>query len=87
MFTQVRNNGKLLFFGVNPAGARIAVSPYDVYRKDLEIYGSFAFRYTFHDALALLRSGAVDVKPLVSDRFPIERFPGALALSGSGDTL
>jgi 2-desacetyl-2-hydroxyethyl bacteriochlorophyllide A dehydrogenase len=87
MFTHARNNAKLLFFGVNPADARVAVSPYDVYRKDLEVYGSFSFRYTFHDALALLQSGAVDVKPLVSDRFPIEGFPEALALAGSGDAL
>src|SRR5207248_2870626 len=56
MFTHVRNEGKLLFFGVNPTEARIAVSPYDVYRKDLEILGSFALRYTFHDAFALLQS-------------------------------
>ena len=87
MFVHVRRNGKLLFFGVNPPDARIPVSPYDVYQKDLEIYGSFALRYTFHDAFALLESGAVDVKPLLSDRFPIERFPEALALAGSGDAF
>ena len=87
MFTHVRKNGKLLFFGVNPPDGRISVSPYDVYQKDLEIYGSFALRYTFHDAFALLQSGAVDVKPLLSDRFPIERFPEALALAGSGDAF
>jgi D-arabinitol dehydrogenase (NADP+) len=87
MFVHVRNNGKLLFFGVNPADARVAIRPYDVYRKDLEIYGSFSLRYTFHDALALLRSGAVDVKPLLSNRFPIERFPEALKLAGSGEAF
>ena len=79
--------GKLLFFGVNPSEARVAVSPYDVYREDLEIYGSFALRSTFHDAIALVESGAVDVKPLLSDRFPIERFPEALALAGSGEAF
>ena len=84
MFAHVRKNGKLLFFGVASPEARIAISPFDVYRKDLEILGSFALRYTFHDAFALLESGAVDVRPLLSDRFPIERFPEALALAGSG---
>jgi D-arabinitol dehydrogenase (NADP+) len=87
MFTHARKNGKLLFFGVNPPDARVSVSPFEVYQKDLEIYGSFALRYTFHDAFALLRSGAVDVKPLLSDRFPIEQFPEALALAGSGDAF
>jgi D-arabinitol dehydrogenase (NADP+) len=87
MFTHVRKNGKLLFFGVNPPDARISISPYDVYSQDLEIYGSFALRYTFHDAVALLESGAVDVKPLLSDRFPIERFPEALELAASGEAF
>ena len=87
MFTHVRKEGKLLFFGVNPADARIQISPYDVYQKDLEIYGSFALRYTFHDAIALLESGAVQVAPLVSHRFPIDGFAEALALSASGEAL
>jgi len=87
MFTHVRNNGKLLFFGVNPADARVAISPFDVYQRDLEILGSFALRYTFHDAFALLESGAIDVRPLLSDRFPIERFPEALELASSGEAL
>jgi 2-desacetyl-2-hydroxyethyl bacteriochlorophyllide A dehydrogenase len=87
MFTHVRNEGKLLLFGVNPADARVAVSPYDVYRKDLEIYGSFALRFTFHDAIALLQSGSVDVRTLVSERFPVERFPEAFQLARSGDAL
>jgi 2-desacetyl-2-hydroxyethyl bacteriochlorophyllide A dehydrogenase len=87
MFTHVRKNGKLLFFGVNPTDARIAISPYDVYSKDLEIFGSFALRYTFHDAVALLESGVVDVKPLLSERFPIERFPEAFELAGSGEAF
>jgi D-arabinitol dehydrogenase (NADP+) len=87
MFTHVRNEGKLLFFGVNPPDSRISISPFDVYRKDLEIQGSFALRYTFYDAFALLQSGAVDVLPLLSERFPIERFPEALELAASGEAL
>jgi len=48
MFAQVRPTGKLLFFGVCPNDATITVNPFDVYKKDLEIYGSFALCYTFH---------------------------------------
>jgi D-arabinitol dehydrogenase (NADP+) len=85
--THVRNNGKLLFFWVNPPDARISISPYEVYRRDLQIFGSFALRFTFQDALALLASGAVDVKPLLSERLPIDRFAEALGLAGSGEAL
>ena len=47
----------------------------------------FALRFTFQDALALLESGAVDVKPLLSERLPIDRFAEALGLAGSGEAL
>jgi 2-desacetyl-2-hydroxyethyl bacteriochlorophyllide A dehydrogenase len=87
MFTHVRDEGKLLFFGVNPTEATIKISPYDVYKKDLEILGSFALRYTFHQAIALMQSGSVDVRPLLAERLPIERFPEALRLARSGDAL
>ncbi len=34
-----------------------------------------------------MRSGAVNVQPLLSERLPIERFPEALRLAGSGEAL
>ncbi len=86
-FTHMRDEGKLLFFGVNPVEATIKVSPYDVYKKDLTILGSFALRYTFHQAIDLLENGSVDVKPLLSAQLPLERFPDALKLAGEGDAL
>jgi len=86
-FTHVRDEGKLLFFGVNPVEAAIKVSPYDIYKKDLTILGSFALRYTFHQAIDLLENGSVDVKPLLSAQLPLERFPDALKLAGEGDAL
>jgi threonine dehydrogenase-like Zn-dependent dehydrogenase len=84
MFTHVRNEGKVLFFGVNPQGATIAVSPYDISRREISIYGSFALRYTFHEALAFIRNGVLDIDSLISDRFPIDGFPEALERAGSG---
>ena len=87
MPAHARKNGKLLYFGVNPPAARVQISPYDVYRRDLTILGSYAERYTFHDAIALLRSGALEVEPLLSHRFAIEQFEEALELAFSGEAL
>lgn len=87
MFVHARFGAKLLFFGVNPQDARISLSPYDVYAKDLEIYGSFALAFTFHESIALLRSGTVEVDSLVSDRLPIARFGEALSLAASGEAM
>jgi 2-desacetyl-2-hydroxyethyl bacteriochlorophyllide A dehydrogenase len=87
MPTQARNNGTLLYFGVSPPEARVEISPYEIYRKDLAVYGSFAQRFSFHDAMTLLQSGAVEVEPLLTRRFPIEQFAEALELAFSGEAL
>src|SRR4029450_2200681 len=70
MPTHARKNGKLLYFGVNPPAARVEISPYDIYRNDLTIYGSFASRPSFPDAISLLQSGAGRVQPPLSGLFP-----------------
>ena len=62
----VKPAGKLLVFGVCPPQERISLSPFEVYRKDLQILGSFALRYTFHYARDLLASGVVQARPLIS---------------------
>jgi D-arabinitol dehydrogenase (NADP+) len=87
MPTHARENGKLLYFGVNPPAARVEISPYEIYRKDLALYGSFAQRFTFRETVALLQSGVVEVRPLLSQRFPIEQFAEALELAFSGEVL
>jgi D-arabinitol dehydrogenase (NADP+) len=73
--------------GLGHKEATIPISPYDIYRKDLTIYGSFSLRYTFHEAIAFIRAGVLDVTSLISDRFPIEAFPAALELAGSGQAF
>lgn len=85
--THARKNGQLLYFGVNPPAARVEISPYEIYRKDLTLIGSFALRFTFHDAVALLESRAVKVEPLLSRGFPVEQFEAALDFAFSGEAL
>lgn len=89
-FRYVKRTGKVMFFGVCPNDAFIKVSPFDVYARDLEIYGSFALRYTFYYATDLLAAAAVQVKPLISHRIGLEEalealqsasaFPGRLKI-------
>jgi len=71
-FDYVKRTGKIMFFGVNPRDAKIRVSPFDVYARDLEIYGSFALRYTFYYARDLLAAGVVKVDPLISHSIGLE---------------
>lgn len=80
----VKNGGTFLLFGVCAPGERVAFSPFDIYRRDISIIGSFAIRKTFGAALALLESGAVQVKPLIRETFPLAELKTALELVDQG---
>lgn len=73
-FDYVRPRGKLWVFGVVPPGQQVSFSPYQVFRKDLSIIGSFAASGTFQESIALIQSGAIQVEPLISHRLPLEDF-------------
>lgn len=47
--------------------------------KELRMYGSLAYQGEFAEALALVASGAVDVRPLVSHRFALAEIDRAFA--------
>lgn len=80
----VEPDGTFLLFGVAPRGASMRLEPYEVFRRDLRIVGSFAVKKTMQYALNLLGSGAIDVRDLISSQYPLERFGDALeeVLSG-----
>lgn len=86
-FQHLKPRGQYLQFGVTPPTATVQVSPYDVYRHDWHIIGSFALCYNFNASIAWLESGAVDVKPLVSHFLPLDRFQEGFELSRSGEAL
>jgi 2-desacetyl-2-hydroxyethyl bacteriochlorophyllide A dehydrogenase len=73
-FAYLRPRGKLWLFGVVPPDQRTSFIPYDVFRKDLTIIGSFAVNRTFSESIALIQSGAIQVEPLISHRLPLADF-------------
>lgn len=82
--TYVAKGGKLLIFGVCPNDSVIRVNPYEIFRRDLEIIGSFAVRKSFQAACDLLQAGALDVKPLIGATVNLDDFPAALELMRQG---
>jgi D-arabinitol dehydrogenase (NADP+) len=80
----VKNSGTLLVFGVAPQGETMEISPYDIYRRDLSILGSFSIRRTFVAALRMLEGGGLELGGLLGDRYPLEELPRALDLLARG---
>jgi 2-desacetyl-2-hydroxyethyl bacteriochlorophyllide A dehydrogenase len=86
-FSYLRPSGQYLQFGVAPNVATINLRPYDVFKNDWTIIGSFAGSYTFQPAIAWLENGVVDVRPLVSHSVPLSDFASVFGLFAAGKTL
>lgn len=80
----VKNGGRYLVFGVCGPHDKVEISPFEIYRRDLEIIGSFAIRRTYDRAFKLLEHGAIDVKRLLSEAMPVEELPRGLEMMKQG---
>jgi D-arabinitol dehydrogenase (NADP+) len=75
-----KSGGKVVVFGVPDEKDMISVSPYDIYRREISLTGSFAQVLCFPRALGFLSSGAVRVKPLITHKFPLDSYAEALSV-------
>lgn len=50
--------------------------------KELELCGSFRFHAEFHTGVSLMRKGLIDVAPLITQTFPLDRADEAFAVAG-----
>ncbi len=80
-FQYVRPGGKVWVFGVAAADARVPFAPFDVFRKDLKIIGSFALNKTFHEAISLVQGGGVKLSPLISHALPLSDFAAGMKVA------
>jgi D-arabinitol dehydrogenase (NADP+) len=74
-----RTGGTIFVYGMAAENDRWPVSPYDIFRRELTLKGSFAQQYSFDRALRLLRGRRVDTSGLITHRFAIEDYEHALA--------
>jgi len=83
----VRAGGRFLQFGVCPISATVNFSPFTIYRREITIVGSFSLGKEMPQAIALLRSGRIQVEPLTTHQFGLDGFGEALNLMRSGESL
>ena len=70
--------GTFLVYGMSDEGATVPFSPYDIFRRELTIKGSFAQTHCFDRALAYLRSGRVQTEGIITHTFGLDDFETAL---------
>jgi D-arabinitol dehydrogenase (NADP+) len=73
-----RVGGTVFVYGMTAEAARWAVPPYEIFRRELTIKGSFAQQFAFDRALGALRGGQVDTRGMITHRFKLEQYAEAL---------
>ncbi len=63
-----RKGGRVLLFGVPPAGKNLDVEAFKIFRKELTLLSSFTSVRNSFQAISLLRTRQVSVEPLISHR-------------------
>jgi 2-desacetyl-2-hydroxyethyl bacteriochlorophyllide A dehydrogenase len=83
----VRRAGTFVIFGVCRSDARVELSPYDVFSRELTIIGSNSVRHSFGRALAVLASGRVPADKLLDEAVPLSEIGRAFDRTRQGNGL
>ena len=81
---RVGKGGTFLQFGVADYAARATIEPYKIYNQEITITGSMAVLHSYERAAELFATGLLDPDLLISDRFPLDRYPQALDQFAAG---
>jgi len=73
-----RNGGTVLVYGVTRPDELVSYHPFDVFRREITIKGSFAEMTSFGAAIAALRSGRARTDGIITHRFSLDEYGQAL---------
>jgi len=73
-----RNGGTVLIYGVTRADETVSFHPFDVFRREISIKGSFAEITSFAAAIDALRAGRARTDGIITHRFDLADYGAAL---------
>jgi D-arabinitol dehydrogenase (NADP+) len=83
----VRDGGILMIYGMAREADLVSFSPYEIFRREITVKGSFAQSYCFDRAIKYLQSGKVSASNIITHRFGVDDYADALAALRSPDCL
>ncbi|WP_181764706.1 zinc-dependent alcohol dehydrogenase family protein [Streptomyces albidus (ex Kaewkla and Franco 2022)] len=81
---RVAKAGTFLQFGVSDYATTATIEPYKIYNQEITITGSMAVLHSYERAAELFAGGVLDPEIFISDRMPLEEYPGALERFAAG---
>ncbi len=76
----IRRGGRIVQVG-HPSSEKVSIDPNILITRAFDMVGSFRYANTYQDAIDLVESGKVSLKPLVSEHFPFSKVEEALTYS------
>jgi NADPH2:quinone reductase len=83
----VAPGGTVMVFGVSSPDARVPISPFDVYQRELTIVGSMAILHSYQPAVELVARHPERFRPLLTHAFDLADFDTAVSLIPAGDAI
>lgn len=83
----VRDLGTIFVYGMAPEDSSWELNPYEIFRRELTIKGSFSQSAQFDRSLRWLRSGRISTAGMITHRFELDDYADALAATGRSDCL
>ncbi|MBV8884565.1 MAG: zinc-dependent dehydrogenase [Chroococcidiopsidaceae cyanobacterium CP_BM_RX_35] len=75
-----RKGGKILFFAEFPDQVEIPINPNTLYRREIDLLGSYSSSYRLQSLAAdIVFNQRINVEALISDRYPLQDLPAAVA--------
>jgi len=84
--TRVDRGGHFLQIGVAKPDATVALSPYELFAREMSIAGSMTTSRSFPRAIALLDAGAIDPDIFTAAPFALDQYSQAMEAAERGDT-
>jgi 2-desacetyl-2-hydroxyethyl bacteriochlorophyllide A dehydrogenase len=84
---RVAPGGTFMVFGVSSPDARVAMSPFAVYQREITIVGSMAILHSFQPAVELIARRPERFRPLLTHQFDLTKFHTAVATLGAADAI
>jgi len=82
-----RSGGTFVWMGVVSPETELPIRPYELFRRELRILGSFTNPFTMGRALALLQSANFRWQPLITHRYELARFKEAWEMHLRGEAI
>lgn len=79
--------GTVIPFGVCPPGSTLTVDPFEIYRRQLRVIGSFSLNQGIPEAIRILTESALPLEEIVTSQFGLSDGIAALDAIGSPETV